>query len=124
VLSYAVLKALLHKDKYSARFCPSETYLEMLKDQFDNDNVLPEMYSSPFLVKYIQGVWDIVVVDGVGQERETDFANHEIGSLIRRRYVDMRTVIITSALGTVDFNRRYGERVSSAIGDMTVHRMV
>jgi DNA replication protein DnaC len=122
VLATAVAKRLINSGN-SGRFVPSETYLEMLKDQFDNDNVLPEMYSSPYLVKYIQGVWDVVVLDGVGQERETDFANHEIGSLIRRRYDDLRSLIITSSLGTIDFNRRYGERISSAIGDMTVYRM-
>jgi DNA replication protein DnaC len=76
------------------------------------------MYSSPYLVKYIQGVFDILLLDGVGQERETDFSIHEIGSLIRRRYEDMRTTIITTTLGTTDFTRRYGERVKSAVIDM------
>jgi DNA replication protein DnaC len=81
------------------------------------------MYSSPYLIKYIQGVFDVVVLDGVGQERETEFANHEIGSLIRRRYEDMRTVIITSTLSTMDFVRRYGDRVKSAVMDMSEIRV-
>lgn len=113
-----VLRRLVVENPLSGRFVSADRYLEMLKDQFDNENLLPSMYSSPYLIKYIQGVFDVLVLDGVGQERETDFANHEIGSLIRRRYEDMRTVIITSTLTTMDFTRRYGDRVKSAISDM------
>lgn len=118
-----LLKRLVTERPLSGRFIPSDIYIEMLKDQFDNDNLLPEMYSSPYLIRYIQGVYDVIVLDGVGQERETEFASHEIGSLIRRRHNDMRTLIITSSLSVTDFTRRYGERVKSAVTDMTVLRM-
>ena len=118
VIAQHLLKTLVTTHPASGRFVTADRYLEMLKDQFDNDNLLPSMYSSPYLIKYIQGVFDIVVLDGVGQERETEFANHEIGSLIRRRYEDMRTTIITTTLGVTDFTRRYGERVKSAVLDM------
>jgi DNA replication protein DnaC len=117
-VAQAILRELISSHKLSGRFVTSDRYLEMLKDQFDSENVLPSMYSSPYLVKYIQGVFDILLLDGVGQERETDFSIHEIGSLIRRRYEDMRTTIITTTLGTTDFTRRYGERVKSAVIDM------
>lgn len=122
VIAQAVLKLLIAKGN-SGRFVSSDQYIEMLKDQFDNDNVLPEMYSSPHLVKYIQGVFDIVLLDGVGQERETEFSVHEIGSLIRRRYENMRSVIVTTTLGVTDFNRRYGDRVKSAVLDMVEVRV-
>lgn len=122
VIAQAVLKLLIASGN-SGRFVSSDQYIEMLKDQFDNDNVLPEMYSSPHLVKYIQGVFDVVLLDGVGQERETEFSVHEIGSLIRRRYENMRSVIITTTLGVTDFNRRYGDRVKSAILDMAEVRI-
>ena len=122
VIAQAVIKLLIAKGN-SGRFVSSDQYIEMLKDQFDNDNVLPEMYSSPHLVKYIQGVFDIVLLDGVGQERETEFSVHEIGSLIRRRYENMRSVIITTTLGVTDFNRRYGDRVKSAVLDMAEVRV-
>ena len=122
VIAQAAMKLLIAKGN-SGRFVSSDQYIEMLKDQFDNDNVLPEMYSSPHLVKYIQGVFDIVLLDGVGQERETEFSVHEIGSLIRRRYENMRSVIITTTLGVTDFNRRYGDRVKSAVLDMVEVRV-
>jgi len=118
-IAQEILRRLVVSHPLSGRFVSAERYLEMLKDQFDNENLLPSMYSSPYLIKYIQGVFDVLVLDGVGQERETEFANHETGSLIRRRYEDMRTVIITSTLTTMDFTRRYGDRVKSAVSDMT-----
>jgi DNA replication protein DnaC len=117
-MAQAALQSLVVDKPLSGRFVTADRYIEMLKDQFDNDNLLPEMYSSPYLIKYIQGVFDVVVLDGVGQERETDFSIHEVGSLIRRRYEDMRTTIITTTLGVTDFTRRYGERVKSAVLDM------
>lgn len=123
VLAQEVLRKIVTSNKLSGRFVSSDRYLEMLKDQFDNENLLPSMYSSPYLIKYIQGVFDVLVLDGVGQERETEFANHEIGSLIRRRYEDMRTVIITSTMTTMDFTRRYGDRVKSAVMEMTEIRV-
>lgn len=123
VLAKCLLEHLIKTNTLSGRFVSSDGYIEMLKDQFDNDNTLPDMYSMPHLVKYIQGVFDVVVFDGVGQERETDFATHEIGSLLRRRYEDMRTVIITTELSTLDFIRRYGDRVKSTVNDMTHFRV-
>lgn len=122
VIAQEVLKHLIANGN-SARFVSAEQYIEMLKDQFDNDNLLPEMYSSPYLIKYIQGVFDVVLLDGVGQERETEFSIHEIGSLIRRRYENAKTVIITTTLGVTDFNRRYGDRVKSAVLDMAEVRI-
>lgn len=118
-----VLKQLVTKHPLSGRFVSSEKYIEMIKDSFEGDGLLPEMYSTPYLLKYIQGVYSAVLLDGVGEERETEFASHEIGSLLRRRSDDMRTMIITSALSPIDFTRRYGQRVSSALSEMKVIKL-
>ena len=122
LMAATLLRRLVTKNNLSGRFVTSDIYIEMLKDQFDNDNLLPEMYSTPYLVKYIQGVFDIIVLDGVGQERETEFSTHELGSLLRRRHNDMGTIIVTTSLGPVDFSRRYGERVTAVVNDMTLYR--
>ena len=124
VAACLLLREIITGDDLSGRFVAADIYIEMLKDQFDNDNLLPEMYSSPYLIKYIQGVFDVVVLDGVGQERSTEFSTHELGSLIRRRHNDMRSMIITTSLSVTDFTRRYGDRVKSAVADMVVYRMV
>lgn len=118
VMSQAMLKHLVGSEKLSGRFISSERYIDMIQDSFDNDNELPEMYSSRHLLKYIQGVFDIIVLDGIGQERDTEFTRHEVGSLVRRRYEDGRSTIITTALSQMDFVRRYGDRVKVAISDM------
>ena len=119
VTGQAVLRDLVIGHNLSGRFVSSERYIEMLKDTFESDSgLLPEMYSMPYLLKYIQGVFDVVMLDGVGQERETEYSTHEVGSLIRRRYEDSRTTIITTSLAPMDFIRRYGERVKVAVMDM------
>lgn len=118
-----VLKFLVRDQCLSGRFVSSEKYIEMIKDSFENDGLLPEMYSTPYLLKYVQGVYSILLLDSVGNERETEFSTHEIGSLIRRRNEDMRSLIITTTMNTVDFSRRYGERVAGSINEMTIVRV-
>lgn len=119
VTGQAVMRDLITAHPLSGRFVSSERYIEMLKDTFESDSgLLPEMYSMPYLIKYIQGVFDVVVLDGVGQERETEYSTHEVGSLIRRRYEDSRSTIITTSLAPMDFIRRYGDRVKVAVMDM------
>ena len=118
ILAQALAQTLLSEHQVSGRFLGADRYIDMLHDSFDHNNELPEMYSSRFLLKYIQGVFDVVVVDGVGQERDTEFTRHEVGSLIRRRYEDERTVIITTSLPRLDFIRRYGDRVKVAVSEM------
>lgn len=114
-----MMTSVMSAHQLSGRFVSSDRYVEMLKDQFDNDNQLPEMYAMPHLIKYIKGVFDIVVVDGLGEERLTEFAQHELGSLLRQRYEDCRSTIITTSLTSSDLVKRYGQRISGVIGDMT-----
>lgn len=123
-IAQTVLKTLVTKHQMSGRFVSSEKYIEMIKDSFENDGFLPEMYSTPYLLKYIQGTYSVVLLDSVGNERETEFSAHEVGSLIRRRNEDMRSLIITTTLSVVDFVRRYGDRVSGSINDMTTIKLV
>lgn len=113
-----MMTSVMADHQLSGRFVSSDRYVEMLKDQFDNDNQLPEMYAMPHLIKYIKGVFDVVVLDGLGEERLTEFAQHELGSLLRQRYEDCRSTIITTSLTSSDLVKRYGQRISGVIGDM------
>lgn len=113
-----ILNYLLSSHKVSGRFVDADDYIEMLKDSFDSSGSLPEMYSSPHLLKYIKGVWDVVVLDGLGQERRTDFAKHELGSLIRHRHDHGLTTIVTSTMGITDLLNVYGDRIRSPLRDM------
>lgn len=96
----------------SVRWIAAEQYIEMIKDSFDNDGLLPTEYSSPYTIKNVKGVFDVVVVDGLGDERLTEFAAHEMGSLIKTRWDRMLTTIVTTNLSLLDIKSRYGERLS------------
>lgn len=119
-IAVGILKDILNTQAMSGRFITADRYVEMLKDQFDNDNELPEMYSMPHIVKYLKGVFDIVVLDAVGHERSTEFSQHEVGSLLRRRNEDLRKTVITTHLSPTEFIRRYGDRVATVLEDMTI----
>jgi len=119
-IAVSILRDILTNKSASGRFITADRYVEMLKDQFDNDNELPEMYSMPHIVKYLKGVFDIVVLDAVGDERSTEFSQHEIGSLLRQRNEDLRKTIITTCLSPTEFVRRYGDRVATVLEDMTI----
>lgn len=112
-----ILDGLVRAHPISGRWVEADDYIDMIKDSFDNDGLLPEMYSSPHLVKYIKGVFDVVVLDGLGEERLTEFAAHELGSLIRKRFDRLKTTIITSSLSLVDIKHRYGTRLAAALAD-------
>lgn len=114
-----ILDALTREYQIAGRWVEADDYIEMIKDSFDNDGSLPEMYSSPHIIKYLK-VWDIVVIDGLGEERKTEFAQHELGSLIRKRYDRNKSTIITSSLKFKDIIDRYGQRVATALTDFDV----
>lgn len=109
----ALLEALIRAGKVSGRWIDPDRYIDMIKDSFDNDGLLPSEYGSPYTVKNIKAVFDVLVIDGLGEERLTDFAAHEIGSLIRTRFDNMRSTIITSRLSIEDIKRRYSERLAT-----------
>lgn len=116
----AYILNMLVTNGMSGRWIDADDYIEMLKDSFDSDGGLPAMYANPYLDKYIKGVFDVVVLDGLGEERKTEFAAHELGTLIRKRYDRMKTTIITTQLSVSDIPNRYGRRVADAIADFTV----
>lgn len=102
----------------SGRWIAADDYIEMIKDSFGSDDgLLPDMYHSPYMVKNIKGVFDVVVIDGLGEERLTDFAAHELAGLIRRRFNHMKSTIVTSTLTLDDIKNRYSERLASALAD-------
>lgn len=119
-VAVAAMYALLSSSTppISARFVDTDDYIEAIKDSFDSNGYLPEMYSNPHLLKMIKGVFDVVVLDGLGQERQTEFAKHEIGTLLRHRHDHNLTTIVTSTLDLMEIRNIYGERVSAAILDM------
>ena len=123
LLAAQVLHSLVDYLPVSGRWVEADTYIQMLKDSFDNDGQLGEEYSSPFTIKNIKGVFDVVVIDGLGDERKTDFAAHEMGSLIRGRYDRMKSTIITTRLNIADIANRYGERLAGPLASFSTEML-
>lgn len=117
VAAASFLRNIVTADKVSGRWIAADDYIEMLKDSFDSTGGLPAMYSNPHLIKYIKGVFDVLVVDGLGEERKTEFAAHELGSLLRRRYDNLKTTIVTTRLTMSEIVDRYGDRVAVVLAD-------
>lgn len=113
----STLTSVVREHPVSGRWIEADDYIEMIKDSFDNEGVLPEMYSNPHVVKYVKGVFDIVVIDGLGEERLTEFASHELGSLIRKRFDRSKSTIITSRLSMQDIKNRYGSRLANPLAE-------
>lgn len=116
--AYHMLMAAMVNEQCSGRWIEADDYIEMLKDSFGSDDGnLPDMYSTPYLIKYIKSTFDVLVLDGLGEERKTDFAQHELGSLIRKRYDREKVTIITTTMTMSDIVARYGQRVGAVIAD-------
>jgi DNA replication protein DnaC len=116
-IASALLVKMLSELGLSGRFTTTHKYLEMIKDSFEHDGLLSDMYSMPHLIQYIQGVFDVVVLDGFGEERSSEFNIYEVTTLLKRRYEDMRSIIITSTLSPSQALGVYGQSISSFILD-------
>lgn len=103
----------------SGRWIEADDYIEMLKDSFDDGGGLPIEYSTPYLIKYIKGVFDVIVLDGLGEERLTEFAQHEIGTLVKKRFERGKLTIITSALHMDEAKHRY-KRLAPILSEFTL----
>ncbi len=119
-IASALLIKMIKELGISGRFTTTHKYLEMIKDSFEHDGLLSDMYSMPHLIQYIQGVFDVVVLDGFGDERASDFSIYEVTTLLKRRYEDMRTTIITSTLTPSQSIGLYGQSISSFVMDADV----
>jgi DNA replication protein DnaC len=120
VLAVAVAQELVKRYAVAARYVDADDYVEMIKESFDYGGQLPEMYSTPHLLKYLKNTFDIVVLDNLGQERMTEFSSHTISGLIKKRFDQMRSTIIVSPFNIMDINRRYVQFTAHALADYTV----
>ena len=112
-----ILQRAVEEHEASGRWVEANDYVDMIKESFNNDGVLPEMYSTPHLLKYIKGGFDVLVLDGLGEEYKTDFASHELGSLIRKRFDRMKCTIITTQLTLPDIRAKYGDRLGTVLDE-------
>lgn len=115
-----IAQAVIRSHKVSARYVDADDYVEMTKESFNHDGLLPEMYSTPHLLKYLKNTFDLVIVDNLGQERLTEFSSHTVAGLIKKRHDQMRSTILVSPYNVVDINRRYDNFTASALADYDI----
>lgn len=115
-LAQGALLTVITANTRSGIFISADRYVDMIYDEMRNDGELPEPYADPYLLKYMRRVFDVVVLDGLGDERaKTEFAKSSLIALIDNRYEEKLLTIITTMLSPKDIGRTYGSRTASII---------
>jgi DNA replication protein DnaC len=91
----------------SARWVAAEHYISMYKDEWDDSDNQGRLWRE---LKYILKGYDVVVIDGLGEEPNTDFERKVLASLVRTRVEHELTTIITTPLNSVEL-ADYGSRM-------------
>jgi DNA replication protein DnaC len=119
-LASAILSELLFTKQLGGYFITAEKYIEACYDEIRNDGELPEEYGNEYLLKYLNSVYDIVVFDGLGSEKKTDFTKGALVSLFNSRYENKLITIVTSEYSIASLSKIYGPRLSSILQDSTL----
>ena len=114
-LAVGLLKQAIVAGTISGYFIPATTYIEMMYDELNNDGSLPEEYANPYISKYVRSVYDVVVLDGLGDENETEFTTRSISNLLYQRINANLPTVITSLYNPKKLTMRYGERFVSIL---------
>ena len=114
-LAQALLKRVVYTNNLCGMFITSEKYIQMSYNEIKFGDELPEGYEDPNTMKYLQEIFDIVVIDSLGSERPTDFTKRTIVSLIESRYHNQLTTIITSTYKPAMLDQLYGTSLQSII---------
>lgn len=114
-VAVSVLKRLLTTQQTCGFFITTEKFIEASYDEMKNDDELPDIYGEPFLLKYINSVYDILVLDNLGGERLTDFTKKAITSMLNSRYDNQLITIVTSEIPLNKLDGIYGPRLASLL---------
>ena len=101
-----ILGALVRKGE-SARWIASEDYVTLFKDEWEDDSE-GRLWRE---LKYIARGYDVLVLDGLGEEPNTDFERKILASLVRTRIENGLTVVATTPLSVVDM-AHYSKRMA------------
>lgn len=110
MLKYAILEC-----GESGRWVPVTDYIRMSKASWDDDDM--SKYASPHMVDYVNKVFDVVVLDGLGEEKTTEWTKAEMATLIKDRAERALTTIVTTSLTPPQVTNLYGARPSSYLFD-------
>ena len=71
-------------------------------------------------MKYINSVFDVVVLDSLGSEKKTEFTKNAIATLLNSRYEQKLITIVTSEFSIASIGNNYGPRLASILQDATL----
>lgn len=114
-LAQAVLKRVVFNNQLCGMFITADKYIQLAYNEVKFGEDLPDGYEDPNTIKYLQDIFDIVVLDSLGSERPTDFTKRTIISLLETRYHEKLTTIITSTLKPQMLESMYSASVASIV---------
>lgn len=104
-LSWCIAKELLDKG-FLVIYKTSDDLLRALKDiKFNNDTDLENLLIN----------CDLLIIDDLGSEQITDFSSTELFTLINKKILKNKKMIISTNLNLPLISKRYSERISSRI---------
>ena len=104
-LSWCIAKELLDKG-FLVVYKTSDVLLRELKDiKFNNDTDLENLLIN----------CDLLIIDDLGSEQITDFSSTELFTLINKKILKNKKMLISTNLSLPLISKRYSERISSRI---------
>lgn len=104
-LSWCIAKELLDKG-HLVIYKTADELLRALKDvKFNNDTDLENLLIN----------CDLLIIDDLGSEQITDFSSSELFTLINKKILKNKKMIISTNLSLPLISKRYSERISSRI---------
>ena len=104
-LSWCIAKELLDKG-FLVVYKTSDDLLRALKDiKFNNDTDLENLLIN----------CDLLIIDDLGSEQITDFSSTELFTLINKKILKNKKMLISTKLSLPLISKRYSERISSRI---------
>lgn len=116
-LAQAILKRSVATHNLSGAFITAEKYVDLFDQKIRFKDEVPDGYEDQNLPRYLQEVYDIVVVDSLGLERASDFARGKIASLFESRYHRQLVTIATSTLKPQQLEQEYSASIAGIIKD-------
>lgn len=101
-----VLQQLAERGE-SVRWIGADDYVVLYKDEWEDDDE-GALWRE---LKYINRGYDVLVIDGLGEEANTEFERKILGSLIKGRSERELTTIITTVYNPVEL-AAYGRRAA------------
>jgi len=120
-IAAALLREIVFTKQLGGFFVTSDKYMEAVFDHMNKkDREFDDMYGDPDMIKYIYSVYDILVLDGLGMERQSDYTKKAITTMLNSRYEQKLLTIVTSEYPIDRLDTLYGKRLPSILQECTL----